>query len=92
MKECEADANLVDLDGKTPLYRKKTKIKIFKKIFFPQKDACANLPTETDVKIAEFLIKEVDGIQLDTLANDRETPLMRCAAIWWVFYLFFNLV
>ncbi|KAL7069995.1 hypothetical protein ACQ4LE_011171 [Meloidogyne hapla] len=62
--ECNADANLPDIDNKSPLYH-----------------ICANLSTEEDLKIAEFLINEVVDLKLDTLARETETPLIRCAAL-----------
>ncbi|KAL7079233.1 hypothetical protein ACQ4LE_001844, partial [Meloidogyne hapla] len=62
--ECNADANLPDIDNKAPLYH-----------------ICANLSTEEDLKIAEFLINEVRDLNLDTLARETETPLIRCAAL-----------
>uniref|UniRef100_A0A914MPY3 ANK_REP_REGION domain-containing protein n=1 Tax=Meloidogyne incognita TaxID=6306 RepID=A0A914MPY3_MELIC len=59
-----ADANLPDLDNKSPLYH-----------------ICANLSTEEDLEIAEFLINGVADLKLDTLARETETPLIRCAAL-----------
>ncbi|CAK5095641.1 unnamed protein product [Meloidogyne enterolobii] len=62
--DCDADANLPDLDNKSPLYH-----------------ICANLSTQEDLEIAEFLINGVADLKLDTLARETETPLIRCAAL-----------